>query len=78
MDNDLRIFLKFNQDKKVVCIDKSFKGHDLKEFIKNNFEINDFHLCTSRGVDLKSDYKICNGDVFCVYPKCVGGKVSVV
>ena len=75
-NDDLRIFLKFNQEKKDIFVDKSFKGHDLKDHIKDNFKINDFHLCTSRGVDLKSDYKICDGEIFCVYPKIIGGKVS--
>lgn len=76
----LKLTLKFGSYEEILVIKNvktSFKGHELRESIRNVFNIDDFHLCTSNGVDIKLNKQILNGDKFCVYPKVLGGKVSV-
>ena len=69
--------MKFNNEKKEIYLqESSFNGNDLKNYVKKRFEIENFHLCTTRGIDVNLQNDILNGDVFCLYPKALGGKVS--
>jgi hypothetical protein len=50
-------------------------GNQLKDVIKEKLCVEDFHLLSARGVDLKPNSKVSDFDTFLICPKVLGGKV---
>ena len=74
----MRIFLKFGSNiKQNFEINENandLNGVNLIDLIATTFNLDDFNLCSTSGVDFDLNKRVNDGDTFILCPKVVGGK----